>query len=65
MESGGQKHVVMEVSSHAIALGRIANVDFDVAVLTNLTRDHLDFHKTFENYVQTKAKLFEMLGKLR
>ncbi len=62
MESGGQKHVVMEVSSHAIALGRIANVDFDVAVLTNLTRDHLDFHKTFENYVQTKAKLFEMLG---
>ena len=62
MYTGGQTHVVMEVSSHAIALGRIMNVDFDVAVLTNLTRDHLDFHKTFENYIQTKAKLFKTLG---
>jgi UDP-N-acetylmuramoyl-L-alanyl-D-glutamate--2,6-diaminopimelate ligase/murE/murF fusion protein len=51
-------YVVMEVSSHAIAENRIAGIDFNVAVFTNLTQDHLDYHKTLENYRNTKAKLF-------
>lgn len=51
-------YVVMEVSSHAIAENRIAGIDFNVAVFTNLTQDHLDYHKTMENYRDTKAKLF-------
>ena len=52
------QYVVMEVSSHAIAENRIAGIDFNVAVFTNLTQDHLDYHKTMENYRNTKAKLF-------
>lgn len=52
---------VMEVSSHALALGRVEDVDFDVAVFTNLQRDHLDFHKDRENYFQAKARLFDLL----
>lgn len=55
------KYVVMEVSSHALALNRVAGCEFDTAVFTNLTRDHLDFHKTFENYALAKAKLFSSL----
>lgn len=51
-------YVVMEVSSHAIAENRIAGIDFNVAVFTNLTQDHLDYHKTMENYRNTKANLF-------
>ena len=45
---GGATHAVMEVSSHALALKRVEYVDFDAAIFTNLTRDHLDFHKTTE-----------------
>lgn len=41
-------HVVMEVSSHALALNRVAGIEYDTAVFTNLTQDHLDFHKTME-----------------
>lgn len=52
---------VMEVSSHALALGRVDEVDFDVAIFTNLTRDHLDFHETEEEYLKAKLKLFERL----
>ena len=52
--------VVMEVSSHSLALHRVYGVDFDVAVFTNLTQDHLDFHGTLENYRDAKAKLFAM-----
>jgi len=52
---------VMEVSSHALALGRVEGVDFDVAVFTNLTQDHLDFHKTMEAYAAAKARLFASL----
>ncbi len=63
MRDGGCTHVVMEVSSHAIALDRVGGVDFDVAAFTNLTEDHLDFHKTMENYCDTKAELFGRCGK--
>ncbi|HAT72726.1 MAG TPA: UDP-N-acetylmuramoyl-L-alanyl-D-glutamate--2,6-diaminopimelate ligase [Elusimicrobia bacterium] len=54
---------VIEVSSHALALGRVEDVDFDVAVFTNLQRDHMDFHKDRENYFQAKARLFELLAR--
>ncbi|MDD2804271.1 MAG: UDP-N-acetylmuramoyl-L-alanyl-D-glutamate--2,6-diaminopimelate ligase [Elusimicrobiales bacterium] len=52
---------VMEVSSHALALGRVEDVEFDCAVFTNLQRDHLDFHKDRETYFQAKARLFDLL----
>ncbi len=58
MRDGGCTHVVMEVSSHAIALDRVAGLTYDVAAFTNLTEDHLDFHKTMEHYCETKAELF-------
>ncbi len=54
----GASHVAMEVSSHALDQGRVNAVDFEVAVFTNLTRDHLDYHATMENYGAAKAKLF-------
>ncbi|MFT7464725.1 MAG: UDP-N-acetylmuramoyl-L-alanyl-D-glutamate--2,6-diaminopimelate ligase [Pseudohongiellaceae bacterium] len=52
---------VLEVSSHALSLGRVGGVDFDVGVFTNLTQDHLDFHGTMEDYADAKARLFEQL----
>jgi len=58
MRDAGCTHVVMEVSSHAIALHRVAGLHYDVVAFTNLTEDHLDFHKTMENYCDTKAELF-------
>ncbi len=58
MRDAGCKYAIMEVSSHAIALNRVGGVRFDVAAFTNLTEDHLDFHKTMENYCDTKAQLF-------
>lgn len=61
MYEKGMTHVVMEVSSHALALERVAGIEYDTAVFTNLTQDHLDFHKTMENYVAAKAKLFQSL----
>lgn len=54
----GSKVCVMEVSSHALALDRCKDVDFDVALFTNLTRDHLDFHKTLDEYKEAKGRLF-------
>jgi len=54
----GQQAVAMEVSSHALHQGRVNAVDFDVAVLTNLTRDHLDYHGTVEAYAAAKQQLF-------
>lgn len=59
----GVTHCLMEVSSHALALGRVVSVEYDTAIFTNLTQDHLDFHKTFDNYFAAKSKLFETLGK--
>ena len=63
MRDAGCTHVVMEVSSHAIALDRVGGVHFDVAAFTNLTEDHLDFHKTMEAYCDTKAELFRRCDK--
>jgi UDP-N-acetylmuramoyl-L-alanyl-D-glutamate--2,6-diaminopimelate ligase len=54
----GATHVAMEVSSHALEQGRVNAIAFDVAVFTNLTRDHLDYHGTMEAYGAAKAKLF-------
>lgn len=58
MRDAGCTYAVMEVSSHAIALERVGGIHFQVAAFTNLTEDHLDFHKTMENYCETKAALF-------
>ncbi|WKV09383.1 UDP-N-acetylmuramoyl-L-alanyl-D-glutamate--2,6-diaminopimelate ligase [Thermoanaerobacterium sp. CMT5567-10] len=60
MVDEGVKYVVMEVSSHSLALNRVDECDFDIAVFTNLTQDHLDFHKTMDDYANAKAKLFRM-----
>jgi UDP-N-acetylmuramoyl-L-alanyl-D-glutamate--2,6-diaminopimelate ligase len=59
--AAGAQVCVMEVSSHALSLGRVDGVDFDVAVFTNITQDHLDFHKTVEEYGAAKMKLFEQI----
>jgi len=58
MRDAGCSHVVMEVSSHAVTLDRIGGVHFDIAAFTNLTEDHLDFHKTMDCYCDAKAELF-------
>ncbi len=63
MRDAGCTHVVMEVSSHAITLDRVGGVYFDVAAFTNLTEDHLDFHKTMEAYCDAKAELFARCGR--
>ncbi|MCR5833855.1 MAG: UDP-N-acetylmuramoyl-L-alanyl-D-glutamate--2,6-diaminopimelate ligase [Selenomonadaceae bacterium] len=55
--------VVMEVSSHSLVENRVAGIEFDTAVFTNLTQDHLDFHGTMENYLRAKAKLFDMTSR--
>jgi UDP-N-acetylmuramoyl-L-alanyl-D-glutamate--2,6-diaminopimelate ligase len=55
--------VLMEVSSHSLHQSRVSAIDFNTAVFTNLTHDHLDYHKTFENYAKAKKILFEMLPK--
>lgn len=63
MADRGMRAAVMEVSSHALALSRVEGVDYDVGVFTNLTQDHLDFHKDFESYFRAKAQLFTSLGR--
>ena len=62
MKQAGCDYVVMEVSSHALALNRVAGCEYDCAVLTNITQDHLDFHKTMEAYRDAKSILFEKLA---
>lgn len=57
----GCEIAVIETSSHAITMNRIWWIDYDIAVLTNITQDHLDLHHTMENYVRTKLKLFKSL----
>ena len=58
LEARGGTHLISEVSSHALALGRVYGFHFHTAVFTNLTRDHLDFHKTMEEYGAAKRRLF-------
>src|SRR5262247_2955620 len=63
MRAAGVGGVAMEVSSHALALARVDELTFDVAMFTNLTQDHLDFHGTFEAYRSAKRRLFELLAR--
>ncbi len=65
MRDMGAWGAAMEVSSHSLALHRVEACEFDVAVFTNLTQDHLDFHGTMERYADAKAGLFRTLGKAR
>lgn len=59
--NNGYKHIVMEVSSQGLSYGRLNKIPFDIALFTNLTQDHLDYHKTMENYALAKTKLFHQL----
>ncbi|NLT95195.1 MAG: UDP-N-acetylmuramoyl-L-alanyl-D-glutamate--2,6-diaminopimelate ligase [Clostridia bacterium] len=63
MAAEGVSCVVMEVSSHALDLARVKGCQFDIAVFTNLTQDHLDYHQSMEEYFKAKAKLFTGLGR--
>jgi len=63
LTKGGVKHVVLEVSSHALALSRLDNIIIDTAIYTNLSKEHLDFHRDMEQYFSEKLKLFTSLSK--
>jgi len=63
MYENGCEYVVMEVSSHALALERVSGTHFAVGAFTNLTQDHLDFHKDFDDYFNAKSRLFEICDK--
>ena len=63
MKERGCKRVFMEVSSHAIDQGRISGLNFRGGVFTNISHDHLNYHKTFKNYINTKKKFFDELSK--
>lgn len=63
MRDAGCTYVFMEVSSHSVVQHRIVGVDFDGAIFTNITRDHLDYHKTFNAYIQAKKMFFDQLKK--
>ena len=54
------KNVILEVSSHALSQRRIENIFFDITAFTNLTLDHLDYHKTMDEYFSEKLKLFKL-----
>ena len=62
MLEAGCSHVFMECSSHAIHQHRITGLDFDGGVFTNITHDHLDYHKTFDEYIRVKKKFFDGLN---
>lgn len=59
MVKAGSKYAVIEVTSHALDQHRVSGVDFFIAVITNITHEHLDYHKTSQNYLRSKAKLFK------
>jgi len=59
--AAGERHVVMEVSSHSLEQERVAGIDFDVAAFTNLTQDHLDYHVDMDSYRRAKLRLFERI----
>lgn len=61
MREAGARAVAMEVSSHALDMGRVAGAEFDVAVFTNLSRDHLDYHPDMESYFAAKRRMFALL----
>jgi UDP-N-acetylmuramoyl-L-alanyl-D-glutamate--2,6-diaminopimelate ligase len=61
MVEAGCTHCFMEASSHAIHQNRVRSLDFNVAVFTNITHDHLDYHETFDNYIKAKKKIFDDL----
>jgi UDP-N-acetylmuramoyl-L-alanyl-D-glutamate--2,6-diaminopimelate ligase len=63
MVANGLTHCVLEMTSHGLAQGRLNGVDIDVAVMTNVTHEHLDYHGSFEAYRTAKGRMFEMLGK--
>ena len=63
MHSKHMDYIVMEVSSHALAENRVSGIEFDTAIFTNLTQDHLDFHGTMENYLNAKCKLFDNVSR--
>lgn len=63
MVKNGLEYCVMEVSSHSLCLYRVYGINFCEGIFTNLSQDHLDFHKTFENYYQAKLKLFKQSSK--
>lgn len=63
LKTAGMSHAVMEVSSHALAQNRVFGCEFDTAVFSNMTQDHLDFHGNFDNYRKAKGRLFESLCK--
>ena len=65
MVDEGITHAVIEATSHGLELKRVRGCAFDVGVVTNITHDHLEFHKTLENYRRAKARLFEMLDPAR
>ena len=60
-KKAGCTHAVIETSSHAVTMNRVWGIAYDIMVLTNITQDHLDLHRTMESYVQTKLKLFKSL----
>jgi len=62
MVAAGLTHCVLEVTSHGLAQHRVTGCEFDVAAITNITHEHLDYHKTFENYRAAKGQLFTSLG---
>lgn len=61
MVAAGMTHCVLETTSHGLAQGRVIACDYDLAVVTNVTHEHLDYHGSYENYLQTKGRLLEML----
>ena len=60
-EDAGCEYAVIETSSHALFYNRVYGIDYDTAVLTNISQDHLDLHKTMDNYIKTKLRLFQNL----
>ena len=58
----GAKSVVMEVSSQALSYDRLTNINYSIIGFTNLTEDHLDYHKTMENYLNAKLKIFDYMN---